>query len=274
MLNLKPKSEPVDVSIEQPERIETDDTEEIKPLLPEKGPVEPVQPEHIKTDDTEEIKSSLREKSPEEPVQPEHIKTDDTEEIKSSLPEKSPEEPVQPEHIETDDTEEIKSSLPEKSPDRPKIKAKPVIKKKPVPKEIIDTNIEMDFDAIAVQAANLEVASGRPKPAPRKKPVAKDRTHVPKRPEIAQDKPDVPKKPEVVKEKPSVPKRPEIARTRPDVPKRPEGSVKTKLAEKPKLPANSNSDETSVLETIQDENDILKYIQENTANEDNVDLFS
>lgn len=131
-----------------------------------------------------------------------------------------------------------------KLPERPEIKSKPNITKKPVESE---AKTDIDFDEIVAKSEKVENVSQRPTPAPRKKPVNRDRPNVPKRPEISKDKPNVPKRPEI--------------------------AAKPKIADKPKVIIESQSDKTEVVENINEDN-ILKYIQENTASEDDIDLFS
>ena len=187
-----------------------------------------------------------------------------------------------------------------KHKEKPDVKSKPNIPEKQIERKVTEENTELDFDEIVAKAGMIENVSERPKPAPRKKPVKKDRPNIPKRPEIAKDKPhvpvrpegdinkppstpkrpeivkdkpNVPKRPEIVKDKPNVPKRPEIIKEKPDVPKRPNVVSEPKQDDKPIVIAESLSDKTEEIETIK-EDDILKYIQENTTNEDDVDLFS
>ena len=199
----------------------------------------------------------------------------------------------QPVHVqgELDVDEKMKQSITEMKPEKPVVKSKPNISKKPQKANAAETRdeAELNFDSIVSEAEKVVHVNvpKRPKPAPRKKPSSKDKPdvpkrpetitpkpNVPKRPEVNQEKPSVPKRPEFVKAKPNVPKRPEVTQEKPNVPIRPEISDKPKKADKPKLPTESQSNKQQLSEEIQDENDVLKYIQENTATEEEIDLFS
>ena len=149
----------------------------------------------------------------------------------------------------------------------------PIIISKP---EAPETKTEIDFDDIVAKSEKVENVQ-RPKPAPRKKVINRDRPAVPKRPEISKEKPDVPKRPEISKEKPDVPKRPEITKEKPNVPKRPDVKTKPAIPKRPEtgVKAVTDKEESVISKTVENinEDDILKYIQDNTATED-VDLFS
>ena len=134
-----------------------------------------------------------------------------------------------------------------------------------------------DFDDIVAEAEKVINVVERPKPAPRKKQAIKGKPDVPKRPERTKDKPEIPKRPEISRDKPDVPKRPEIAKEKPNVPKRPDvPKVKPVIPKRPEISDKKQTDSElneSPANNI-NEDDILKYIQENTANEDEVDLFA
>ena len=175
----------------------------------------------------------------------------------------------------------------ENKPQKPEIKSKPKLLKKPVKENAskISDESEINFDDIVSEAEKIVHVNipERPKPAVRKKPVGKSKPDVPKRPEttikptvpkrpeVNKDKPNAPKRPDVDKEKPNIPERPEVVKDKPNVPKRPDTSAKPNIADQQKSEAEIGK---QVDEVIESEDDVLKYIQENTVVEDEIDLFS
>ena len=188
----------------------------------------------------------------------------------------------------------------ENKPQKPEIKSKPKLLKKPVKENAtkISDGGEISFDDIVSEAEKVVHINipERPKPAVRKKPVgkgkpdvpkhpesttkpnvpkrpevSKDKPYVPKRPDIVKEKPNIPKRPEVVKDKPNVQKGPEVRQDKPNVSKRPETSAKPNIADQQK---SENKIGKQVNEVIENEDDVLKYIQENTVVKDEIDLFS
>ena len=202
---------------------------------------------------------------------------------------------------EQEEEEDTKHSTAEINSEKPETISKPEVSRKQENGKVIKTidESEINLDDIVSEAEKVVHVNvpKRPKPAVRKKQISKGKPdvpkrpettttkpNVPKRPEVNPDKPNVPKKPEIIKEKPNVPKRPEVTKEELNVPKRPEVikektavPIRPKISARPKVADKQQSEseiDKHVSEGIENENDVLKYIQENTAVEEDIDLFS
>lgn len=151
-------------------------------------------------------------------------------------------------------------------------------------------NIDQDVENLLQVSKDIKgdnsVSNERPKPAPRVKPIIPQKPHEDSDMEVKgdnlQDDGDASEPNEAVKpkpaprQKPKVPDRPKpkvIDKPKPKLPDKP----KPEISEKPKLglEKSSNKENVSSVDNL-DTDDIMKYIQQNTSqnDDDDLDLFS